>query len=377
MTPTSAYDPLAHLREADAQVGAGAEQATGGEAALDVFLHGTVFLDIIFTGLGGLPEPGTEVWAEGMGSCPGGIANLAVAASRLGLRTGLAAAFGDDDYGDFCVRTLEGQEGVSLDHSKRYEHWHTPVTVSMAIERDRSMVSHGHPAPEPAAALVGTPPRTRAVLLDLHGDDDHSWAEVARSQGALIFADAGWDPSGGWGSEILERLEGCHAFTPNAVEAMAYTRTDSPQEALYALADRVPLVVVTNGHLGALAMDATTGEEVSVPALPVEAIDATGAGDVFHAAIALGTLAGWPLVHRLTFATLCSGLAVQHFGGSLAAPGWGDIVDWWHRTKSAECTTARCASVRRRFAFLDDIVPDVPQHAVRRAQATIARWSDA
>ena len=369
MTTTTAFDPLAHLRE-DAS-------ASAGDGGLDVFLHGTVFLDVIFTGLVGLPAPGTEVWAEGMGSCPGGIANLAVAASRLGLRTGLAAAFGDDDYGDFCMRTLEDQEGVSLAHSKRYENWHTPVTVSMAVERDRSMVSHGHPAPEPAEVLIGTPPPTRAVLLDLQADDYHSWAMTSRDQGALLFADAGWDPSGDWDSGIVERLDGCHAFTPNAVEAMAYTRTDNPQDALYVLADRVPLAVVTNGRLGALAIDSFTGEEVAVPALHVDAIDATGAGDVFHAAIALGTLAGWPLVHRLSFATLCSGLAVQHFGGSLAAPGWGDIADWWLRTKADDCSTARCTSVRRRFAFLDDIIPDVPHHAVRRAQATIARRSDA
>ncbi len=61
--------------------------------------------------------PGTEVWASGMGSSPGGIANLAVATSRLGLRTTLAAAFGDDAYGDFCWRTLEEQEGVALTRS--------------------------------------------------------------------------------------------------------------------------------------------------------------------------------------------------------------------------------------------------------------------
>ncbi|MGM9219005.1 hypothetical protein ACTFI4_05280, partial [Campylobacter jejuni] len=70
--------------------------------------------------------------------------------------------------------------------------------------------------------------------------------------------------------------------------------------------------------------------------------------------------AGWPLRDRLAFATLCSGLAVQHVGGSLAAPGWGDIVDWWRRVKADPSGSARCASVRRRFAFLDEIVPDVP-----------------
>ena len=114
-----------------------------------------------------MPANGTEVWADGMGSCPGGIANLAIASSRLGLRTSLAAAFGDDDYADFCWRTLAEQEHVDLQRSRRFERWHSPVTVSMAVDRDRSMVTHGHAAPMTATEMIGRPPRSRAVFVDL------------------------------------------------------------------------------------------------------------------------------------------------------------------------------------------------------------------
>ena len=148
------YDPLASLR-------------TPGAPELDVLIWGTVFLDIIFTGLDALPEDGQEVWADGMGSCPGGIANLAVAARRLGLRTSLAAAFGDDAYGDFCWETLADYEHVDLSRSQRFEGWHSPVTVSMAVNRDRGMVSHGHAPPLGPAELIGTPPPTRAVMVEL------------------------------------------------------------------------------------------------------------------------------------------------------------------------------------------------------------------
>ncbi len=98
------YDPLAAHRGPDSP-------------QFDVYLHGMVFLDIIFTGLPKMPAGGEEIWADGMGSCPGGIANLAVATARLGLRTSLGAAFGDDDYGEFCWRTLEQQEHVDLSTS--------------------------------------------------------------------------------------------------------------------------------------------------------------------------------------------------------------------------------------------------------------------
>jgi len=366
VTPT--FDPLAASRTPQAP-------------AFDLYLQGMVFLDIIFTGVAEMPSGGREIWADGMGSCPGGIANLAVAAARLGLRTSLGAAFGDDDYGEFCWRTLE-QEHVDLSTSKRYPGWHSPVTVSIAVDADRNMITHGHDEPECPSAMIGHPPRSSAILMDLsaHHPGDSvgaGWAELARNDGALIFADVGWDPTGRWDPAILDQLSTCHAFMPNAGEAMAYTRTSTPQDALYALADRVPLAVVTNGPFGAMAYDATTGEEAAVPALRVTATDPTGAGDVFGAAMTLGTLAGWRLADRLAFAALCSSLAVQQVGGSLAAPGWGDIADWWHRVRDATCTDAYGASVRRRYDFLEEIVPDVPLGAVHRAAATIARLSDA
>lgn len=368
------FDPLAALRA----------PGQPDDPEFDVFLHGTVFLDIIFTGLGRLPDPGTEVWAEGMGSGPGGIANLAVGAARLGLRTALGAAFGDDAYGEFCWGTLADQEHIDLTHSARFSGWHSPVTVSIATDGDRRMVTHEHPPPVSADQMIGTPPRARAVLLDLNpehplgvGDPERGWADTAKAQGALLFSDIGWDESERWPEQVLDQLQHCHAFMPNAAEAMAYTRADTPQDALYAIADRVPLAVVTNGANGALAIDNTTGEEVSVPALRVPAIDPTGAGDVFDAAVTMGTLAGWPLADRLNFASLCSALAVQQFGGSLAAPGWGDIADWWQHTRARNDGHAASRSLARRFAFLDDIVGGVPRTATRRATATVAQFSDA
>lgn len=344
----------------------------------DLFLRGTVFLDIIFTGLSDQPTSGTEVWAQGMGSSPGGIANLATAASRLGLRTCLAAAFGDDVYGEFCWRTLADQEGVDLSRSRTFDHWHSPVTVSMASDGDRAMVTHGHPPPIGPEEMIGEPPPARAVLTDLgHGSaEEMAWVRTAAENGSLVFADVGWDETGAWSADLLQQIRGCHAFLPNAREAMAYTRTDTIRDALYTLADLVPLAVITDGAEGAIAIDSTTGEEASVPGVRVAAIDPTGAGDVFSAGIILGTLSGWPLEERLSFSALCSALAVQQFGGSLAAPGLGDVVDWWKHVRDNPDESAYQRALRHRYSYLSDFAPTTPVNAKRRAAATIARLSD-
>jgi sugar/nucleoside kinase (ribokinase family) len=349
-------DPLAAVRAPD-------------DPPWDVYLTGTVFLDIIFTGLGSAPVRGTESWARGMGSSPGGVANMATALARLGLRTSLAAAFGDDHYGEYCWDALEQGEGIDLSPSRRVPGWHSPVTVSMAYEGERTMVSHGH-EPPPEEPAPDCPPRARAAVASLEPGKRAPWIAQAAREGTCVFADVGWDETGAWDLAGLADLEHCEAFLPNAEEAMRYTGASCPREAAHALTEHVPLAVVTLGAEGAYAVDRRTGEAAEVPAIEVEALDPTGAGDVFVAGFVTGTLAGWPLADRLAFAGLTAALSVQEFGGSLSAPGWSEIGAWWRKVHSV---ASQDPAALRRYAFLADLVPEetAPGWPLRRAVPTI------
>src|ERR1700733_9698508 len=347
------------------------------EHTFDLFVNGTVFFDVVFTGLPSLPLRGTEVQASGMGSCPGGIATRAIAASRLGLHTSLAAAFGDDVYGDFCWSTLTEQEGVDLTYSRRFSDWHSPVTVSIVVERDRAMLTHMHPAPVPGSELPAAVPDAAIGFAHLDAEPQE-WHSKAKRAGMLLFGDTGWDEQEKWSPSLLEQLSDFYCFLPNSDEAMAYTHTNDPHDALRALADRVPVAVVTCGGQGALAVDSTTGEQEWVPSLAVNAHDPPGGGDVFGAGFVLGTLRDWPLRQRLAFANLCAALSVQYVGGSLAAPGWGDIIDWLARTQAkASAGSAHAAELAVTYGFIAEVPPATGRISVRRARATIARASDA
>lgn len=183
------------------------------------------------------------------------------------------------------------------------------------------------------------------------------WIGEAARRGAQVFADVGWDESGRWDLGALADLAHCEAFLPNAGEAMRYTRTDCPRAAARALADRVPIAVVTMGAEGSYAVDGRTGETAQVPGITVDELDPTGAGDVYVAGFVTGTLAGWPLADRLAFAGLTAALSVQEFGGSLSAPGWPEVAHWW-RSAPVE--------LRGLYAFLDDLIPQGPTPAARR-----------
>ncbi|TWP49068.1 carbohydrate kinase family protein [Lentzea tibetensis] len=274
----------------------------------DVYLSGLLFYDLVFTGLPKPPTPGEEVWTVDMGSGPGGIANFAVALARLGMRPVLSAAFGDDLHGRHCWDVLEA-EGVDLSCSRRFAGWATPVTVALAYDDDRALVTHGATPP----SFEVTPPSTAASIVHIAPDSDLDLP-------GLVFADVGWDPTQQWRPDVLDQLKHCHAFMPNEVEAMAYTRTDTPELAAARLAEIVPIVVVTRGRDGAVAIDAISGEQASVNGDDVVAVDTTGAGDVFGAAFVHATLAGMPLADRLRFANRAASISVQRVGGALAAP---------------------------------------------------------
>lgn len=348
--PRPELDPLAGVRRPS-------------DPPLDVFCAGTVFFDVILTGLHEFPRLGTEVRAPGMGSSPGGVANLAVALRRLGLTTSLSGAFGTDAYGDYCWEILADQEGVDLGTSRRFGGWHSPVTVSLVVGGERTMITHAHDGPISLDATIGRPPDARAYFAHL-GTEEQTWLRHAKASGGQVFADIGWELSNVCGTPAPAWLSDCDVFLPNRDEALALTRERSVSAALAVLTRHVPVVAITCGAAGSVAADDTTGEVVRMPAVPAEAIDSTGAGDVFGAAFAVGTLAGWPLAERLRFANLCASLSVRHFGGSLAAPGWHDIAAWWRGLEDTE--------LQAQYGFLAELLPRRRLPPVRRATATLA-----
>src|SRR5690606_3411167 len=112
------------------------------------------------------PQEGTEVFAGTAGISPGGIATLAVARARLGLRTALAAPFATDAFSAWCWSVLQDQEGVDLSASRRLAERPMPVTVAIADGGDRSMITYA-PGLDDAVRAIGAAPEARTVIADL------------------------------------------------------------------------------------------------------------------------------------------------------------------------------------------------------------------
>jgi ribokinase len=316
-----------------------------------LLVAGQLFLDLAYSALPGAPVLGEELWTDHFGWGPGGIANFAIVGSRMGVPTMLSAAVGEDDFSRLCLQQLV-RLGVDVGSAEVVAGWRLPVTAALAYGGDRALVTGGTPAPISLAELLAKAPQSALACVHLDGSAA-PWLAGSAGRGTKVFADVGWDPAQDWDASALDELEGCYAFLPNHVEAMAYTRTDSAESAVAALAERVPLAVVTRGSRGVLAIDSATGEQVSSTVVPIDAVDSTGAGDVFGASLAIASLTDWDLRQRIDFASLVAAITVSRPGGAMAAPRADELVAWLDAHPTAD--------TNRRFAFIRDSFGPDPQ----------------
>jgi ribokinase len=119
-------------------------------------------------------------------------------------------------------------------------------------------------------------------------------------------------------------------LTPNEVEAemltgRPVTDVDSARQAAQALlAFGVRQgVILTLGARGSFAL--TRESEAYAPALPVQPVDPTGAGDAFNGAFAVALAEGQPLEQALRFANAAGALCVAVAGAEPSLPRRADV----------------------------------------------------
>jgi sugar/nucleoside kinase (ribokinase family) len=100
----------------------------------------------------------------------------------------------------------------------------------------------------------------------------------------------------------------------NENEIMALADTGDRDSAVSVIQEKVPLVVVTCGSEGAMAVQ--RGNRVSVPIARIGAgvVDTTGAGDLFAAGFLVGQTQGRSLEDSLRMGSVAAAEVISHFG---------------------------------------------------------------
>lgn len=273
-----------------------------------------------------VPREGEVVVSTGLRFFHGGKgSNRAIALARLGARTALISAVGDDSNGRFALEGLAAN-GVDTTWVKRSDEAATGCSWITILPSGNNATWV-----DPSANLMLAPADVEragdairgadalASDLEVSLDAVEAALRLAREAGKLTVLDAG--PPMRCPPAILELAD---VVSPNEreLEALTGERVSDVESAGRAAAKLIELgartVVVKLGIAGALLV--SRGERKHFQALKVDAVDPTGAGDAFTAALTVRLAEGTDIAEAIHYANLAGALAVTRLGAVASLP---------------------------------------------------------
>ncbi len=278
------------------------------------------------------PQPdGARHYLEGHG---GDTSNAAIAAARQGARVGYITALGQDMPGDSFI-ALWTREGVDTSTVRRTDRHQTGVyfvTHDAAGHhflhyRSGSAAAMYRPADLPLEAIAG------ARMLYVSGisqgisasacDAVFAAIDHARRHGVAVAYDTNYRPRLWPPARAAAVMHAAMAQVDYALPGIDDVRTltglHQPEAMLDLYLRLGPKVVVLRmGEAGAWL--ATPERRVRIPAFPVQAVDATGAGDAFCGAFLARILAGEAPEPAARYAAVAAALKCQGYGAVAPIP---------------------------------------------------------
>jgi len=248
----------------------------------------------------------------------GPVATALVALARWGLSCVFAGVLGDDLFSSMIKASLDG-EGIDTSGvlvRKGFDSQFAFIVAEPGSGRRTIFWRRPTgPPPSPDEINYSIISRAKVVLTDgLFLEAALAACTAARKAGGHVVVDAGSLREG-----MLDLARLSDYFIASETFATALVGDDKPMEACKRLAELGPRVVgVTLGPRGYVAL--AQGKVIKKSAYPVEAIDTTGCGDVFHAGFIYGLIQGWDIEKSLDFAAWAAAMVSRKLGGRAGIP---------------------------------------------------------
>lgn len=276
----------------------------------DLLVAGMSYLDV-FVPRCALPVPGQEVFVDSISLRLGGAANSASVAAALGLDVGLCVPLGEG-IADMALRAMAKELGIVLLPLAARDD--PAISIVLSDLHERAFISAASFGALDQAAVL--PPARWMLVTGLE--------EAARLAGPLARARADGTlvaVCGSWHPQRLAELarQGGRPWdllVLNDREAAAACGSVEQAPALLARAARA--VVITQGDQGAFGILGM--QAVRTPALPVDVVDTTGAGDAFCAGLIGALLHGADPQAALAMGARAAAHIVCQQGGLLQEP---------------------------------------------------------
>ena len=292
-------------------------------------------VDVIVRPGEAFPPPGEIAFVDSISLQPGGNAvNTAIALGLLGHRALAVGRIGRDPWGTYLLNAMQAA-GVDVRGVVQGEE---PTAVTVAGVRPDGERSFLHVLGADAAFRTSDVPwdlvagarifhlTSVFVLPAFDGADGAQALRRAKEMGRITVLDVCWDAAGRWMDVLADYLPYADYFLPNLDEARALTGCRAPEEAADALLARgCGAVVIKLGRHGCLV--ASRAARRHVPAYPVQAVDSTGAGDVFGAAFMAALVRGWDPERAARLGNAAGAWWVSRPAGARLVP-FADLAAW-------------------------------------------------
>lgn len=277
-----------------------------------------------------LPQRGETVLGGVFHMGPGGKgANQAVCASRLGADVTFVCKVGNDLFGDNALAGYRS-EGMDVSHVLRSDKPTGSALILVDGQGENVIsVAPGANADFTVQDMDALSPVIRGadyllLQLEIPVPSVVRAVEIAREAGVFVILNPA--PACALPDEIFRHVS---LIIPNRTELslLSGIATDTEEHIRAAVeklrAAGVGNVIVTLGSAGALVC--REGSYTTVPALRVQAVDTTAAGDTFCGAVCVGLSEGLSLEEAAAFATKASALTVQKVGAQNSLPYRNEI----------------------------------------------------
>lgn len=296
--------------------------ASAGRTPIDILGVGSVAIDDL---LAVAAYPAADAKARVLRrerQCGGMTGTALVAAARSGARCGYAGVVGTDELSDEVARQF-ARVGIETSWMAREPDARVIYSVIVVDEQHQTRTIFYdldgaigmNPLWPPAEAIQSA----RALYIDhLDAEMVLRAARIARAAGVAVIADFEYVSSPQF-AELLALVD--HLILPADFAALLSGHSD-PRAAAQALwSTSRELVAVTCGAGGAWWVGrATPDQPQHQPAFPVQVVDTTGCGDVFHGAYAAAFTRGMPAADRLRYAAAAAALKATKAGPQAGIP---------------------------------------------------------
>ncbi len=286
--------------------------------------------------------------------------NMSVGCRRLGLKSALLTAFGEDPVGDFVAHFLT-EEGVDIRFCPRKPGRQTGAVILGIEPPDKfPLVFYRDNCADIALTIddVLAAPIARSRVFQFAGTNLSQEpsrsatlcaVEIARKVGTAVVLDLDfrpklWHDPRAFGTSIRSVLP----FTDVAIgtedeinavmlnDARSVRMTHSQQSDVrvsgetaacvdFMLGQGPGIVVEKRGEAGCRIH--RRGEKAEdVPGFPVKVQNILGAGDAFGAGFLYGYVKGWDLRRAARLGNACGAMVVARHGCSVSMPFWGEVT---------------------------------------------------